>query len=738
MVRNLETKAPEKKAYAPEGEEEQVRAYLKQRIPVLKDSKKNVLLGLNFEDIMKEADREYQPEFLSSKAKGTGRHIYVQDETQGLRGARLMEVSGKEGQEWRSDLSEPTLFVKIQTALSILIDQNPEAVFKATVGKYKATSAIAQAMWKRSWSLAQSKNQLKLFIFDVAKYGFGIGRTYPRKVQFDGEILVELDYDKPENNKYEETSVIEFNDVFRQKCDPYRTWIDDMTNLTDPWSMDDWYYEKDFSRDAFLQEFGMYENHDKVSYGKLRGDSEEAEAGNEETKTRDDIITVGFYESRRKDLYAMHIEKDDVVLYYSPLPNDEKKLSCWWSYWNIRDPRTPYGIGLYEILKHDKVMYDRLDNMDLDQLTLAVYTLLFYSGSNQMTGSGDIHIQPGVMKQKLPGTTIDQVKIDYNGKGREGAEKKMQRIDENTGITPTLQGAVEGKTLGEVLHAKDAALKRLNVPLSNIAHTLENEAMISLSWMNQVYSIPEVKDFTDIDALEKFQEETGTEALNVMAHESGAVTGDFYPVLDLSLEEDRDGNLIESPEARFFKVGHDTKESGLPIANLKWQGKITINVMSMIAPSQELDRQRKLELFNMVTPIVGQIATMMMQGMLSVAMALAKPVVQILEIQDEKPENWLPIEVVEALNNPVAAKQAEEQAMQEQQEAAAAEAEAAKPLMIDPNNPEAAAAAPAGGAPMPPVGTAPSAAAPTAESIVPRNEVSNPLRKTLGEISKVQ
>jgi hypothetical protein len=44
-----------------------------------------------------------------------------------------------------------------------------------------------------------------------------------------------------------------------------------------------------------------------------------------------------------------------------------------------------------------------------------------------------------------------------------------------------MQGEVTGKTLGEILNAKESALKRLNVPLENIMFALETEAYISLS-----------------------------------------------------------------------------------------------------------------------------------------------------------------------------------------------------------------------------------------------------------------
>src|SRR3990167_3005864 len=138
---------------------------------------------------MEEADREYMPRSLSEKKKDTGSVMLIQDEIKGLRGSRIVPITGQEGNEWRSDVSEPTLFVKIQTALSILVDQNPEAVFKALLEKYKPTKNMAKAIWKRSWGLANSKEMLKLFIFDLAKYGWAIGRTYPRLVQRPKEIL---------------------------------------------------------------------------------------------------------------------------------------------------------------------------------------------------------------------------------------------------------------------------------------------------------------------------------------------------------------------------------------------------------------------------------------------------------------------------------------------------------------------------------------------------------------------
>lgn len=699
--------------YTPDAKEQEVRNYLRERIPVLKRTKKNILNNdFDFEELMKQADAEYIPNSLLGKKLGRNSVYLETDESGSIRGSRVVQI-GSGTADWRSNVSEPTLLVKIQIAISILVDQNPEATFKAILDKYKPITPIAEAIWKRSWAIAQSKEQLKNFIFNLAKYGWAPWRTYPRLVQRPKEVLTELDVENPEKNKYRSTLITEFNDIFREAPDPYRTWIDDMTNLIDPFSMDDCYYEMDFSRDTFDLQFSQYENSNKVKFGqKGTGDNDsDIEDGNEETSARGDIITIGFYESKNKDLYAIYAPNDDVVVYYSPLPNDDGLLSINYGVWNIRDTRTPYGIGLYEILKNNKVLYDRFDNMDVDALVMAIYTMLFYSGPN-LPGDGTILIEPGVAKQKLPGTTLEQVKIDYDGAGREGAQQQTERIDEITGINPTLEGRVEGETLGEILHAKDAALKRLNIPLANIAHVLEQDAYLTLSWANQVYSLPEIMEFTDSNELEEFVEETGRTPDRVDA--SGAkVTADFPRQLDLSLSEDREGNLIEAPEDRFFTVGVD-----LPVKSIKWKGRIAVASQSTIAPSQELDRQRKMELFNLVMPIVQAITQLVAGGQFKVALGMVKPVIQILEIQNEKPENWLPDEVVQLLDHPELANQAQAQATVEQ--------ESTEPLFVDQNAP------PTEGAPVQPMGNTQGI-----EPVVPRDDITNPVRESVEQIGAV-
>jgi hypothetical protein len=698
--------AQEVKNIVLDKKEQELVKFLTKRIEVLKKTKTDIGGGFDFEQLMRDADREYLPNNLLQKNKEDKDKnlVYLQDEETGLRGtSRIVNLDNPEG-SWRSNLSEPTLLVKVQTALSILIDQNPEATFKGANEKYEKRNNVAKAIWKRNWSLNNSIETLKLFVFDLAKYGFAVGHTVPRILKRDKEILESVDTEHPENNKYRKTTITEFNDVYREKLDLYRTWIDDKANLTDPFSINDWYYEKDYSLEDFQEEFGMYANSQSIKAGTLVQEGNSGVTGvNSATKTRDDMITVGFYENKKKDLYSIYIADKQIPLYYSPLPNDEGKLTLWYAYWIERDPRTIYGIGLFELIKNNKVMYDRLKNMTVDQLVMAIYPMLFYSGTPAQ-GEAELTIRPDKLVQKLSGSSIEQVKIQFDPRGRDGIDMESESMDNNTGITPTLGGEVTGKTLGEILHAKDAALKRLNIPMLNISKAIEMDAYITLSWANQIYSIPEIKKFLTEKEMQEYEEESGNKAENATSQgdtengqPAGKIEAQYYPKLDLGLDEDKEGVLIESPERRFFQLG--SKDGQLGLGDLKWEGKIVVKAQSIISPNPEIERQRKMELFNVVSPVVYQMSALMNQqvdpktgqmftpkGGMEVAMDLYYPVKQILDIQDEKPENWLPKKLCEMADNPEAMQQAQDKQAQEEEQTklkAEQEANAAKPLLTD-------------------------------------------------------
>lgn len=624
-IKNINKKI-EVEPYNPTGDEKEIQEYVEKR----KQEMQNFRRGLGLEKEWREADIEYVPHELEF---GTPRKRFETDQDTGLR-SRMVPI-GDQTQQWRSNIAAPTLLVKIQTAFSIMIDQNPEAMLTALERKFENTTQLAYSLWKRNWAITDAKEKLKLIVFDMLKYGWGIGRTYPRKISYKKEVLTEFDSENPENNKYETKQITWFNDVYRERLSPYKTWIDEKTKPYDPYSTNDCYFEIDFSYEEGEVEFGNYPNwklvkpDSKVVYEKeAKPATPEKEA---ELMNRSDIVTIGFYENRAKDLFVIWIPKDKIILHTCPLPNDDGMLSTWHAPWILRSADSPYGISVWKIIKQDKQLYDKMMNMTSDQLVLSIMKFGFHTGTSGVLGDGVINVVPGQSKQITNGK-FDWMEIPGPGKDAwDGLEWKQSQMDSNSGITPTIEGDLTGKTLGEIQLAREASLKRLKVPLENIAWAIEQDAYLTLSWMNQVYSTPEVKEFANLDEITAYEQESGIQHNEVFAQnnpqtgEQTGLTATFLPELSLHLE-DRDGKLYESEQSRFFQIGKD-----LPITSLRWKGIFKIIPRSILGTSETILKQTKTEMANMLIPLLTQPPEL-----------VKKTAMQLLKINEEDPIDWLP------------------------------------------------------------------------------------------------
>ena len=625
-------------AYKPSKVERVIGKYIERRSAEMQDYRRS----LNIEPRWKQADEEYVPHELDF---GTTRKRFETDQDTGLR-SRMVPV-GDTTQQWRQATSSPTLLAKIQTAISIIVDQQPEADLVALLKKYSATTDLAYALWKRNWQITDAKEKLKLIVFNLVKYGWAPQRTYPRVVKYPKRVLVHKDPENPENDRYEEREIEWFNDVDRQPLNPFRTWIDEMTVPYDRYSTGEAYYEIDFSYDNFMTEFGHYPNAALVPADSAHQRAEQTAADTNrqtvarsqsqtnQSKIRKDIVTVGFFESRNKDLYAIYIPAHKIVLYHSPMPNDDGYLSVTHTLWILRSANLPYGISLWDIIRQNKSLYDRMKNMTMDQLVLSIMKFGFFAGTNTALGDGTISIVPGQARQLTSSTGKPEVNwMEIPGPGAEawkGLEAVASMMDDESGISPTLEGEVTGKTLGEILHAKEASLKRMKIPVDNIAWLIEQDAYLTLSWMSQLYTIPTVQEFSDMAELLAFEKENQLDHHELFAKvdpdtgEESGYKATYLPQLALHLE-DREGQLTQSGNSRFFQVGKEIQPN-----QLKWRGIFKVIPRSIIDSSETLTKASKTEMANMLIPLLQFPPEL-----------VAKPAQQLLKIHEEDPKDWLP------------------------------------------------------------------------------------------------
>jgi len=661
-------KEKKQETYNPKGKEKETQEFAAKRIDNLKKIRQNDLVGVgrNIEDVWNEIDSEYTPHELGED----GRIRFEQNVDTGLR-SRMVKVGTDE--EWQSNASSPDFYVKVNTALSILVDQNPEAVMIPTSRKYEATTKIAQGNWKASWERSNGKQQLKMFMFNLAKYGTAYARTYPKLVKQEKQILTEFDVENPDNNKFESKEIVKYNDLYRENINPWQVWTGEACRPGDNSSTEEWYFEKDYTYDAFKLEFSEYTNTKFVTPGMKQ--SPEGEDDSEEKE--EDTVTVGFYENWVLDLYFIFIPSANILLHYSPLPNDDGKLSLWQAPWTLRDDRSPYGIGIYEIIRQDSILYDKLNNMTMDQLTLSIYKMFFHNGTEMLGENGRIDIAPGVGHQVIDPKNINFV--DIPGPGQDawrGLQFVQDRRDFNSGINAQLAAKFSGKTLGQDVEAKEAALERMKTPLDFILDALQNEAYITLSWQKQILSTPEIFEYTSIEDLEAVLEEAGLaeeeieEYLKEIAEPSeeneilfneedeeaineagGRDTFDLeedvpvkrfanvFPETQLNMDKDEKGALIETEDSKFFRFGTD-----LPLKNLQWEGIVRIKPQSVLVPSKELNKRQKLDLYNLIFPAI--------QGMLQAPQFipfLLPSTEQIIKVFDEDTNDWIPKEELMAM-----------------------------------------------------------------------------------------
>lgn len=296
--------------------------------------------------------------------------------------------------------------------------------------------------------------------------------------------------------------------------------------------------------------------------------------------------------------------------------------------------------------------------MTIDQLTLSIYKMFFYQGTQSLTETGDIKITPGIGKQVLDPKNLNWLEIPGPGKDAYlGIEMFRKDVDEASGITDPLLGQVTGKTAFEIAQAKESALKRLKNPLDNILEALNDEGYITVSLIQLLYSIPETKEIVDPYLVEDYLKEIGGdpelfERQPIIDGETGEPivnpeTGEpeqsfnakIYPEFPLNLDEDEGGNLIETAKTQFFRV----KPSAL-----NWEGIIQIKSQSLLSPSKQIDKALEIEMYNILIPLMSSVAQERMMLMQAGAPANldnltnGKVIKSIAKLYDKDPRDILP------------------------------------------------------------------------------------------------
>lgn len=587
--------------YAPKGKEKQTYDHVKKRMEDMRHYREKTV-----ERKWKAADEEYRLKAFGDDRFGKD---YRTNKT------RIAEDG------WQSDNSSGIVFRKIQIALSILIDNNPTLKSLRPKSKvYAAAAPLMKALYDESVKREKLKYKLRRSVLDMSKYGLCFSQTFPRHETHPIKDLIEIN---PQTGApvYKDDEAVDFSGVWYEPLNNWSVWWDENAKPYDMLSLDDWFKRITLTKDAAEKMFGKSKNWKNVLEKKSE-DIYDTNRKNQEPGAvkRDDLLIGYVYESRSKDRLVVMLE--DVMVLNVPLPT-HKRLSLAYGIWNLGESDDLNCVGLAEILRQDKNMYDKIRNMSIDQLVLSIYKMFFYDGTLDADDT-KITIRPGQGQSVLDPDKIKWLEVPTGGQEAYEREKLLENnMDADSGITPTLAGETESnKTAFEIEQAKNSAFRRLSTPLDGIKFMLELDAMNRIDSIKLIYSNVDVEEIANPEDVQKYLELMNTYPDMFKWDDSGAILYKYnYPELLLNLEE-KDGVLYPSKEERFFLI----KPEGV-----RWDGDVEIDIQPMLQKTPELERQQMLEFSNLVIPLLSGDPNINL-----------KPLKKLSEVFEQDYKEWVP------------------------------------------------------------------------------------------------
>lgn len=625
-VAPLEDQRKAKKAgYTPEGNEKKVYGDFIRRKDELLKSRANVM-GYNIDDQMRIWDRKYFD--------------------------RTADIPPSELDPEQKPVAMTNSFGKVQAALSILVDRNPEIMLHERNPKFTANRELMKGLALSSWQNTNSLGQFKLSIFNCAKRGWFAGRTYNKKITHTAKFLEGVADDGKKT--WKEKTITKMDDIAYYNLNNFNVWIDEQAVPDDFYSARDWMWREVWHIDDIRRIFPVseYPNMAHVSSG---GDTNEVRGGlsvtststpsvgNTAKQTKQGMTEIFFYENQYDDWFIVEI--NGVMIAWEPLPQNSKRLSGVWGYWNLRSAETIYGVGVVEEMEKDEQVLDRVLNMSLRQLLMTIAPPGFYTGPEEPEDE-NIKYTAGTLRRMA---SPDLIKFLEIPPGNENGMKWMDYLrdhqDKLTGITDTLEGnsSDEGAnpTAFQVGVDREAALQRLRLPLKQFQYALEWEFNNRIELIKQVYSDFEVEQLeSDEDIFDYLREVNQDPDFYFIENEDDPDKEQFfakrYRQVEMSLEQDAKGNFVPSDTKKFFHVKPEY---------LIFEGGVTIRIGSLLVQSTELERADILQMSNIIVPLVTGGDT----GQPGDPNIVGKPVKQLLQAFDYDPKKWLPDSWLEVL-----------------------------------------------------------------------------------------
>jgi len=574
-------------SYNPSPEVEKQLKWISNRLKVMEKKKKD--LGINRK--CNRMDRLFTPHFvtLNGEQDFDDNEIYTNFN---LAGEKMLKVIGIQRRK-----SKPLAFEKITTAVASLIKQPPNPIARAFSEKYKPLNKLVEKTYYENFKANRLIKELKTFTYHLAKYGIAYGFRHIKK---DWKIVhTPIGKDDKGVIQYKKERIYKTNEVIFTVINPHFVLLDD--GCSNPSNANDIaiinYYDEEGFKSAFPEEVYPDAKYVKINKGNLIEDLEGSKVKNKtmtgDFKSKIQVIT---YQNENKDLEVKIA--NGIQLDSHPLQGH--KLGLWGAKW-VEDGDDYGGIGVGDIIDIYQPICDDILNNSNERLRQLVRPVRVLGNDVHISNDEDFIWESG-SEMKVDGD-ISQIKWDRPPvtTSAEIQEREMmsEEIDIATFVPKALGGMDVSDTAYQAAQNREAALKKLSLPLDNIKDALVDDANIAFRLFKELYSEPEetyylAPGMEEFNEVQQFLLQNPNDERFVKMPDNTIARRKFKELelpltKELKLAGDKyvdTGNIIESNTKDFWEM--------IP-EHFNWEGYIDIEPMSFLPVSESLVLQEKKE-----------------------------------------------------------------------------------------------------------------------------------------------
>ncbi len=524
-----------------------------------------------------------------------------------------MDVPEPDSRDWRAHLTLPDAFSAIQTQMQETIDRNSRPYLRRVEDSDKGIEKFQNAILTYNLNRTDFDYQYFLAKYTAASRGtswlMDFYRVDKRKIQDP------VDVNEDGTLKYEEKEVTDFDDDYTQWVPNEFIYVDGDAGDID--EAKDFIHREIIDVDEFHRVYSFRADCINVDLVKSGGDTSTKSFFRMPLDMSENHVEVLHYYNRATDEY--NICANNIVVRMGPLPTKHKELPLTPVY-QYRVAGHLYGWGIPKIIKALSDERAGIRNLGLDRQKMQINQMFLKAAGADFDEDQTVTRPHGIIEVETNGLALNQVMQpivypDTPSSAYKSEEILLEDMRRATGIDDRSQSVNATGTATSASIQREATQKRINM-IAKLNEMKAVKRVGKLKWSNIafMYPAPRVKRIVE-DNDDREHKEYRKINVDGQSFTIGKNKTTNKTELQVNEVEGSSTFTLDKSMARFMEGDYD----------------VVVDVESVTVVSKAIQQAKITEMFQAITSIP------VLLGELDARKTLAR----YLEVNDERPEDWM-------------------------------------------------------------------------------------------------